>query len=65
MANRSYRILVAKDLPGIYALAGKNWTILTNTIKEFKSLDTDDDNSFDDLGAVVIDGPGVIDLAWH
>jgi hypothetical protein len=65
MADRSYRILVAKDLPSIYALAGADWTILANTIKEFKSLDTDDDQSFGDLGAVVIDGPGFIALAWQ
>ena len=64
MADRTYRILVARDRAGISALAGSEWTVLENTIKEFQNLDTDDDLSFGDIGGVAVNGPGIVALAW-
>jgi hypothetical protein len=64
MADRAYRILVAKDKAGIFALAGNDWTVLENTVKEFKTLDTDDDLSFGEIGSVVVDSNGFVALAF-
>lgn len=65
MTDRAYRILVAKDRAGIFALAGDEWTVLENTIKEFQNLGSDDDLSFGDIGGIVVDGQGVLALAWR
>lgn len=64
MAERNYRILLAKDEAGIAALAGAEWTILQTTVREFKSLDTDDDLSFDDIGRVAVNQSGFVALAF-
>jgi len=65
MTDRAYRILVAKDRAGIFALAGDEWTLLENTIKEFQNLGSDDDLSLGDIGRVVVNGPGFVALAWR
>jgi len=64
MTDRTYRVLVANNRAGIFALAGNEWTVLENTIKEFRSLETDDDGSFGDIDGVVIDSRGFVALAW-
>jgi len=64
MAERTYRILVAKDRRGIFALAGEEWSVLENSIKEFRNLDSDDDLHFEDVGAITITGTGFVALAF-
>ena len=64
MTEREYKVLVARDRAGIYALAGDDWTVLENSIKEFQRLDTDDDLSFGDIGRVSTDGPGYVALCY-
>lgn len=64
MTERTYRVLVAKDRAGIFALAGDNWNVLESTIKEFSSLDSDDDLALGDIGGIVVDAPGFVALAW-
>ncbi len=64
MSERSYRILVAKDKAGIFALADDEWTVLESTIKEFKNIDSDDDLSFGDIGGIAVNDAGYIALAW-
>jgi hypothetical protein len=64
MADRDYRILVAKDRDGIAALAVPDWTVLESTVREFNSLDTHHDLFFGDLGRVVVDRSGVVALAY-
>lgn len=64
MADRSYRVLVAKDKAGIFALAGNEWTVLENSIKEFHSLDSDDDLSLGDLGRLNTSKTGFVALAF-
>lgn len=64
MTERIYRVLVAKDREGIFALAGGEWTVLENTIKQFQSLDNDDDLSYGDIGGIVVSSAGFVALAW-
>ena len=64
MSDREYRILIAKNIAGIAALAGDEWTVLANTIREFHKLDSDDDQTFGDIGGVKVTGHGVVALAW-
>lgn len=64
MSDRIYRILIAKDRAGIYALAKDEWTVLENTIREFQGLDSDDDLSLGDIGGISINGGGFVALAW-
>jgi hypothetical protein len=64
MADRSYRILVARDRPGIFALAGEDWTVLANTIREFRDLDSDDDLFFGNIGRLVVGETGFVALAF-
>lgn len=64
MTDRDYRVLVAEDRAGIFALAGNEWTVLENTVREFKSLDTNDDLSFGDIGRVATDRSGFVALAF-
>jgi len=58
-----YRILIAHDKADIYALAGADWHVLTNTIRQFQKLDCDDDQAFGDIGGVLVDQPGWVALA--
>lgn len=64
MTDRRYRMLVAKDRAGIFALAKDEWTVLENTIREFQTLDCDDDLSFGDIGGIAVNGAGFVALAW-
>lgn len=64
MAARQYKILVAKDVAGLRALVTDGWTLLQSTLREFESLDTDDDLALGDIGRVKVSGPGVVALAW-
>lgn len=64
MTSRSYRVLVAKDRAGIFALAGNEWTVLENTIREFRSLDSDDDLSLGQVGRLNTDKIGFVALAF-
>jgi hypothetical protein len=64
MADRDYRILVAKDQAGLVALAGTQWTILQSTVKEFRTLDTDDDLQLGKIGRVAVDREGFVALAY-
>ena len=64
MANRDYRILVAKDEAGIAALAGDEWTVLQSTVKEFRTLDSDDDLSFGNIGSITVRSSGFVALAY-
>lgn len=65
MAERSYRVLVAQSRAGLLALAGSEWKLLENTIREFKSLDSNDDHQLGDIGEIVVDQPGFVALAWR
>lgn len=65
MAERDYRVLVAKDRDGLLALARPDWKLLENTIREFSSLNTHDDLSLGDVGRVVVDGAGWVALAFR
>ena len=64
MAERDYRLLVAIDRAGIAALAEPDWTVLETTIREFRSLDSNDDLSFENIGRVAVDQPGFVALAF-
>lgn len=64
MSDREYRILIAKDIDSIYALAGTKWTVLENTIREFHTLDSHDDQLFGDIGGVNVNAHGIVALAW-
>lgn len=64
MANRDYRILIASDRAGLVALAGSRWTILQNTVREFDTLDSDDDRSLGDIGGINVQKRGWVALAY-
>ena len=64
MAERQYKILVAKDEAGIRALVTDGWILLQNTLREFESLDSDDDLSLGDIGRIRVAGHGFVALAW-
>jgi hypothetical protein len=64
MADRSYRVFFAKDRAGVSALAVDGWTVLESTIREFKTLDTDDDLSFGEIGRVKVTSSGFVALAY-
>ncbi|HRD95221.1 MAG TPA: hypothetical protein PLA97_02325 [Rubrivivax sp.] len=64
MASRAYRILVAEDREGIYSLAGDDWTVLENTVREFRNLNTHDDGSFGEIGRVYVGSNGFVALAF-
>lgn len=65
MITRKYRVVVAKTKGGLYAAARKGWTVLETTIREFASLDTNDDQSLGNIGAVTSDGPGFVAIAYR
>lgn len=64
MANRDYRIIVAEDEAGIAALAGTQWTVLQSTVKEFRTLDSDDDRDLGNIGAITVGRSGFVALAY-
>lgn len=64
-SDREYRILVAQDRAGVTVLASGGWTLLESTVKEFMGLDTNDDQSFGDLGRVATASGGWVGLAWR
>lgn len=63
--NRYYRILVARDRAGIFALAGREWNVLENTIKPFNHLDIDDDHSLPGIDGIKVHKAGFVALAWR
>lgn len=62
---RMYRVLVAKTEGGLYVAAGDAWTILASTIREFVQLETNDDHSLGNIGAVRVPGAGHVALAYQ
>jgi hypothetical protein len=64
MSERKYRVLFSESKAGLIALAGTEWTLLESTVREFKSLDTDDDHQLGNIGQVVVDRRGFVALAW-
>ena len=64
MAERHYKILVAKDEAGIRALVTNGWTLLQSTLREFESLDSEDDLALGDIGRIKVAGHGFVALAW-
>ena len=63
-SDRQYRILVGTSREAVAALARDGWKLLESTVKEFTSLDTDDDQGLGDIGRVAVQGPGFVGLAW-
>ena len=61
---RKMRVLVATTRARLFALAGSEWTILENTVKEFSELSSDDDERLGDIGYLVSDNPGLVALAF-
>lgn len=64
MADRKYRVLVAKTEGGLHVAAGNDWKILGNTIREFQQLETNDDHSLGNIGAVDVAESGYVALAY-
>lgn len=65
MADRKYRVLVAKTEGGLHVAAGSDWKMLGNTIREFQQLKTNDDHSLGNIGAIEVSEPGWVALAYR
>jgi hypothetical protein len=65
MPGRHYKLLVARDEAGLRALVTDGWTLLQSTLREFESLETDDDLALGEIGRVEVAGPGFVALAWR
>jgi hypothetical protein len=61
---RAFRVLVATTRARLYALAGDEWTILENTVKEFSELSSDNDERLGDIGYLVCNESGWLALAY-
>lgn len=61
--NRQYRILVAATEGGLHN-AASDWRILENTVREFTRLETNDDNSLGNIGAVRVNTRGWVAIAY-
>lgn len=64
MTGRKYRVLVALTNTDLLALERDGWTLLKHTVREFTQLDTDDDHQLGDIGAVIVDAPGWVGIAF-
>jgi hypothetical protein len=65
MSNRRYRVVVASSEGGLYVAASGNWTVLKSTIRNFDQLETNDDHSLGDIGAVTVEESGYVALAYQ
>lgn len=63
MTGRRYMVVIAKRQGGLAAVAGA-WTILENTVREFDSLVSNDDQQLGDIGYVNVVGSGWVALAY-
>jgi hypothetical protein len=61
---RAFRILVATTRPRLHALAGDEWTILENTVKEFVELSSDNDERLNDVGSLICNEAALVALAF-
>lgn len=61
---RVMRVLVATTRARLAALAGQEWTILENTIRECAELGTDYDPRLGDIGALVCNERAFVALAF-
>lgn len=58
-----YRIIVASSRGGVIETAqNSGWTVL-NPIREFSTLDSDDDTTLGDIGGIVVQTSGFVALA--
>lgn len=62
---RAIRVLLAKTREGLDAVAGDEWKILENTVKDFAELDSDDDHSLGNVGRLMVDRTGMVALAFR
>jgi hypothetical protein len=65
MADREYRVVVAATRSGLDVAADGGWAILASTVREFARLETNDDLSLGDIGAVTVQGAGFVALAFR
>lgn len=61
---RTFRVLVATTRPRLNALAGSEWTILDNSVKEFVELSTDNDERLGDIGSLICNEAALVALAF-
>lgn len=65
MSARRYRVIVSKNEGGLMQVASSGgWTLLQNTVREFASLDSNDDNSLGKIGKVAVAQSGWVGLAF-
>lgn len=66
MANREYRVVYAKTVPGLAVAATGAYTILLTTVREFQRLDSRSDNSFapEKTGKLQVKTNGYVALAY-
>lgn len=61
--SRQYRILVAATEGGLHN-AASDWKILESTKRQFTRLETNDDNSLGNIGAVRVNTHGWVAIAY-
>jgi hypothetical protein len=64
--NRKYSVLVASSEDGLdIAAAQGEWVVLRNTVKEFDTLVTNDDQTLGSIGQVRVRSPGWVALGFR
>lgn len=66
MSERVYRVVFAKTVPGLKVAATKDYTILKSTIRQFQSLDSKHDLSFQPMrtGTLNVKAEGYVALSY-